>query len=143
MSQENVEIVREANAAFNQRDLDHWIEFFDPEIEYHDTPGFPSGGMHLGREAFRRHAESYLDAWSDASVEIDARAVGKQVVGRIRYTGAVRATGIEGRDSRVRGALQLPRRAHPSRPPVRNLRRRPRSRRAAGVARLDAAPAAR
>jgi ketosteroid isomerase-like protein len=89
MSQENVEIVREANAAFNRRDLDHWIEFFDPEIEYHDTPGFP------GREAFRRHAESYLDAWSDASVEIDARAVGKQVVGRIRYTGAGRATGIE------------------------------------------------
>ena len=41
MSQENVEIVREANAAFNRRDLDHWIEFFDPEIEYHDTPGFP------------------------------------------------------------------------------------------------------
>ena len=95
MSQENVEIVREANVAFNRRDLDHWIEFFDPEIEYHDTPGFPDSGMHLGREAFRRHAESYLEAWSDASVEVDARAVGKQVVGRIRYTGAGRATGIE------------------------------------------------
>jgi ketosteroid isomerase-like protein len=94
MSQENVEIVREANAAFNQRDLDHWIEFFDPEIEYHDTPEFPDGGMHLGREAFRRHVESYLDAWSDASVEVDARVVGEQVVGRIRYTGAGRATGI-------------------------------------------------
>ena len=95
MSEENVEIVREAHAAFNRRDLDHWIEFFDPEIEYHDAPGLPGGGMHLGREAFRRHAESYLDAWSDAGVEIDARAVGKQVVGRIRYTGAGRATGIE------------------------------------------------
>jgi ketosteroid isomerase-like protein len=95
MSQENVEIVREAYAAFNRRDLDHWIEFFDPEIEYHDTPDFPGGGMHLGREAFRRHAESYLDAWSDSRVEIDARAVGEQVVGRIRYTGAGRATGIQ------------------------------------------------
>ena len=95
MSQENVEVVREAYAAFNRRDLDHWIEFFDPEIEYHDTPEFPDGGMHLGREGFRRHVESYLDAWSDASVEVDARAVGEQVVGRIRYTGAGRATGIE------------------------------------------------
>ena len=55
----------------------------------------PDGGMHLGREGFRRHVESYLDAWSDASVEVDARAVGEQVVGRIRYTGAGRATGIE------------------------------------------------
>jgi ketosteroid isomerase-like protein len=104
MSQENVEIVREANAAFNRRDLDHWIEFFDPEIEYHDTPDFPDGGMHLGREPFRRHVESYLDAWSDASVEVDARAVGKQVVGRIRYIGAGRATGIEV-ETREYGAL--------------------------------------
>ena len=104
MSQENVEIVREANAAFNLRDLDHWIEFFDPEIEYHDTPEFPDGGMHLGREGFRRHVESYLDAWSDASAEVDARAVGKQVVGRIRYTGAGRATGIEV-ETREYGAL--------------------------------------
>ncbi len=95
MSQENVEIVREASAAFNRRDLDHWIEFYDPEIEYYDTPDFPGGGMHLGREAFRRHVESYLDAWSDACVEIDARAVGKQVVCRVRYTGAGKASGIE------------------------------------------------
>jgi ketosteroid isomerase-like protein len=104
MSQQNVEIVREANAAFNRRDLDHWIEFFDPEIEYHDTPDFLGRGMHRGREAFRRHVESYLDAWSDASVETDARAVGRQVVGRIRYTGAGRATGIEV-ETREYGAL--------------------------------------
>jgi ketosteroid isomerase-like protein len=104
MSQENVEMVREANAAFNRRDLDHWIEFFDPEIEYHDTPDFPGSGVHQGREAFRRHVESYLDAWSDASVETDARAVGRQVVGRIHYTGAGRATGIEV-ETREYGAL--------------------------------------
>ena len=133
MSQENVEIVRRAAEAFNRRDLDHWIEFFDPEIEYHDTPDFPGGGIHLGREAFRRHVESYLDAlvrcepeieyhdtpdfpggevhrglealrrhaesylsaWSDARVKLDVRPVGQQVAGRIRYTGAGRATGIE------------------------------------------------
>jgi ketosteroid isomerase-like protein len=104
MSRENVDVVREANAAFNRRDLDHWIEFFDPEIEYHDTPDFPDGGMHRGRVVFRRHVESYLDAWSDASVEVDARAVGKQVIGRIRYTGAGRATGIEV-ETREYGAL--------------------------------------
>ena len=96
MSQENVEIVREANTAFNRRDLDHWIEFFDPEIEYHDAPGLPDGGVHRGLEAFRRHAESYLSAWSDARVELlDVRPIGEQVAGRIRYTGVGRATGIE------------------------------------------------
>jgi hypothetical protein len=30
MRRENVEIVQKANAAFNRRDLDRWIEFFDP-----------------------------------------------------------------------------------------------------------------
>ena len=95
MSQENVEIVRRAAEAFNGRDLDHWIEFFDPEIEYHDTPDFPGGEVHRGLEALRRHAESYLSAWSDARVKLDVRPVGQQVAGRIRYTGAGRATGIE------------------------------------------------
>jgi hypothetical protein len=95
MSQENVAIVREANTAFNRRDLDHWIDFFDPEIEYHDAPGLPDGGVHRGLEAFRRHAESYLSAWSDAKVELDVRPIGQQVAGRIRYTGAGRTTGIE------------------------------------------------
>ena len=41
MSQENVEIVREANAAFNRRDLDHWIEFFDPRSSTTTRPNFP------------------------------------------------------------------------------------------------------
>jgi ketosteroid isomerase-like protein len=95
MSQENVEMLRRGYEAYNRGDAEGTVADFAPTFEYHDTPEFPDGGMHLGREAFRRHVESYLDAWSDASVEVDARAVGEQVVGRIRYTGAGRATGIE------------------------------------------------
>ena len=96
MSGENVERVREANAAFNRRDLDTWIEFFDPEIEYHDAPGLPGGGVHRGRDAFRRHAEGYIEAWSKSRVEIEEiRPVGDRVVARIRYVGVGRATGIQ------------------------------------------------
>ena len=49
------------------------------------------------------------------------------------HTGSGEGDRHRGRDCGVRGAVRLPRRAHPSRPPVRNLRRGPRSRRAAGV----------
>jgi hypothetical protein len=37
MSEKNVEIVREAIEAFNRGDLDAWIGFYDPEIEWHDV----------------------------------------------------------------------------------------------------------
>jgi ketosteroid isomerase-like protein len=40
MSQEQVEVVRELNAAFNQRDLPSMVERFDPEVEW--VPGGPA-----------------------------------------------------------------------------------------------------
>jgi hypothetical protein len=64
MSQENVEIVRAMNGTINTADfdLDHWLdEFFDPEIEWHDVPVLPNAGIHIGRDAFRRHVAGYLD----------------------------------------------------------------------------------
>jgi uncharacterized protein len=95
MSQENVEIVRRMYEAVNRRDLDAWSELLDPEIEYHDAPGLPGGGVHNGREAVRRHAEGYLDAWSEARVEADPRLAGNQLIARLRYTGTGRTSGID------------------------------------------------
>ena len=50
MSQENVETYLRADAAFNRGDLDRWLEFFDPEIEWHDLPTLPGAGVHHGAE---------------------------------------------------------------------------------------------
>jgi ketosteroid isomerase-like protein len=96
MSLENVAVVQRANAAFNRGDLDAWLEWFDPRIEYHDAPGLPGGGVHRGLEAFRRHAESYREAWDETRVEIEEiRSANDRVVARIRYVGVGRATGIQ------------------------------------------------
>jgi hypothetical protein len=35
------EVVKAAAEAFDRGDLDIWIEFFDPEIEWHDLPTLP------------------------------------------------------------------------------------------------------
>ena len=43
MSQENVEIVRRLLHGLQPRRLDRYFACCDPEIEFHDTPGFPGG----------------------------------------------------------------------------------------------------
>jgi ketosteroid isomerase-like protein len=96
MSQENVEIVRamlEAMGSETERD-NLLEEFFDPEIEWHDTPNYPSAGVYVGREAFGRHAAEFEDAWADWGIEIeDIRAAGDRVVACIRYRGVGRLSG--------------------------------------------------
>jgi ketosteroid isomerase-like protein len=52
MSQENVEIVRAAIDAFNQRDLAALIQRFDPQIEW--APGGPAA---VERAVYRGHHE--------------------------------------------------------------------------------------
>src|SRR5262245_4805611 len=97
MSQENVEIVRAMLEAIGpDTDREDWFdEFFDPEIEFHDTPTYPSAGVYVGREAFGRHAAEFEDAWADWGIEIeDIRAAGDQVVARIRYRGVGKQSGL-------------------------------------------------
>ena len=44
MSQENVEIVREAMDAYNLGDKDGWARFMDPGLETLPVPEFPEPG---------------------------------------------------------------------------------------------------
>jgi ketosteroid isomerase-like protein len=94
MSQENVNTVLTFHSAFNQGDMDRYFACCDPEIEFHDTPGFPGGGVHHGQEAFRRHVEDYREAWVEPRVETEEiRSVGDRVVTRITYTGVGKSSG--------------------------------------------------
>jgi ketosteroid isomerase-like protein len=106
MSQENVEIVRAALQRLGPNtDRDDWIhEFLDAEIEWHDTPTYPSAGVYIGHEAFSRHAAEYEDAWADWGIEIeDIRAAGDRVVARIRYRGVGKQSGAP-----ITGGLETP-----------------------------------
>ncbi len=44
MSKENVEVVREAVAAFNRGDLDAALERMHPDIEWQTPDAFPDAG---------------------------------------------------------------------------------------------------
>jgi ketosteroid isomerase-like protein len=96
MAHDNVAIVRAMFEAVGpETERDDWLEeFFDPEIEWHDTPTYPSAGVYIGHEAFSRHAAEYDDAWADWGIEIeDIRAAGDRVVARIRYRGVGKQSG--------------------------------------------------
>lgn len=98
MSRQNVETVLAMTEAYNSLspgELDAWlVEFFDPEIEWHDVPALPGAGVYFGYDAFRRACERYLEAWAETSTEIEEiRAVGDRVVACARYGGVGHGSG--------------------------------------------------
>jgi ketosteroid isomerase-like protein len=108
MSQRNEETVLAMTEAYNSAslsDLDAWlVEFFDPEIEWHDVPTLPGAGVYHGYDAFRRACERYLEAWAETSTKIEEiRSVGDRVVARVRYGGIGQGSG-----ARVVGAMSGP-----------------------------------
>jgi len=54
MSQENVELHRRANEAFNTRNVDAYIRYCHPEIELHSAVTVPGGGLYRGHDGVRR-----------------------------------------------------------------------------------------
>ena len=66
MSQENVEIVRQAAAAFNRGDLDTWIESWADDIDYRAVEGAldDHGPIH-GKDALRAHVDDWIDTLDD------------------------------------------------------------------------------
>ena len=54
MSQENVQIHRRANEAFNTRNVEAFIDYCDPEIELHSAVTVPGGGLYCGHDGIRR-----------------------------------------------------------------------------------------
>src|SRR6188472_2814044 len=112
MSQENVEIVRRWMDRFNSDEqFDSpalLVEFFDPEIEWHDSPSLPGAGVYRGHEALRRHFEDYLDAWAGSRFELhEIRLIGDRVLTRGRYVGTGRESGISLEDNLVHGVYEM------------------------------------
>jgi hypothetical protein len=66
MSQENVEVVRHMNAAFNRGDED-WVGFYDPEVEFRMPPEWPEDSVYTGRNGIRHAAGLWAESFSEAA----------------------------------------------------------------------------
>jgi len=99
MSQENVEIVRDAVVAFNRGDLDAFLdEYWADDIDHRAAEGAldDRGPMH-GKDAVRAYAQDWLDMFDDFKAEsvelIDAGE--DQVVAVVRNSGRAKLSGVE------------------------------------------------
>jgi ketosteroid isomerase-like protein len=72
VSEQNVEFHRRALEAFNTRDVDAFIVFCDPEIEFHSTFAAVGGASYSGHDGLRQWHRDLHDAWGDGiRVELD------------------------------------------------------------------------
>ena len=99
MSQENVEVVRAAFAAFASGGADALAEYFAEDIHYRVIEGAP--GVHgplLERGAVRAYLQNWSEVFDDLKAEpvevIDAK--GDQVVVVFRWGGRATLSGKEG-----------------------------------------------
>ena len=71
MSEENVEIVRSAIAAFNAGGLERAQEFVHPEIEFQEPPTQPAPRTVRGREQTRLTFAAFDEAWEEHRTEVE------------------------------------------------------------------------
>jgi ketosteroid isomerase-like protein len=91
MSQQTLELARQAMDALSRRDLARLIALADPDIEWHSFfAALTEEGMYRGHEGTRRYMHDLDDAWEVVRADLDdALAVGDVavLVGRIHYRG--------------------------------------------------------
>jgi len=95
VSRENVEVVRRT-IEIGVRDVDAWLEFYDPEVEWLPTPqSLPAGRSYRGHEGVRRFWEDLFSTWEEYEVEAEEfQDLGDQGI----VTGRVRARSARGVD---------------------------------------------
>ena len=99
MSQENIEIVRDAVVAYNRGDLDAFLdEYWTDDIDYRAVEGAPDdhGPIH-GKAEMRAYMQDWFDTFDDLKVEplelIDAG--GDKVIAVLRIGGRAKLSGVE------------------------------------------------
>jgi ketosteroid isomerase-like protein len=98
MSQENVEIVREANAAFNRGDLDALLDYCTDDVDFRAAEGaLDDHGPIQGKDALRAFMQDWLDMFDDFRTEpvelIDAGE--DKVIAVVRISGRAKLSGVE------------------------------------------------
>ena len=72
MSGENVERHRGLFAAFNAGDLEAFIAYCDPEIEFHSTFAEVGGGIYHGHDGLRSWHRDFEETWGESRLDPEA-----------------------------------------------------------------------
>jgi ketosteroid isomerase-like protein len=95
VSQENVEIYREGNEAYNRGDWDALAATWDPHIVARNDPSWPEWGCH-GREAVVAFFKGVRESWGTRADIEEILDLGDRLLVRIRYPVRAPRSGVEG-----------------------------------------------
>ena len=97
MSEENVEVVRQALRSFNEEGADAAAVFYDPDVVLDNSQSpFPDAGVYRGLDSVRRWFDGLADAFGEISYEVEElRDLGDQVAVSLRVRGRAPHTGID------------------------------------------------
>src|SRR5918993_5847616 len=81
--QDNIELVLESFRAVEQRDGQRLVDLYHPDVEFHDAPSLPYGGVVTGKSAVESHlyaTRGWAKTWiplqpTDAERRMDPRVV--------------------------------------------------------------------
>lgn len=92
MSEENVELIHRVNDAFSQRDLDAYLDFVDPEVEFVAGTALIEGGTYQGHAGVREWWENLFSVFPDFALEVaDVRILEERGPGEMRCVVTMRA----------------------------------------------------
>jgi hypothetical protein len=106
MSEENVELHRRMVEAFNARDLESYIAYFDPSIELHSAFAAVGGAIYHGHDGLRKWHRDLSDVWGD-EVRAEARPISTSGTTRSSSTCCTAAENTAERKSRCRTPWRL------------------------------------
>src|SRR5689334_3027792 len=95
MSQENVEVVRQAFAAYSSAGAEALADYWDSEIEVGVPPELAQAGTYRGREAVLAWMSEWNEAWE--RIEYTPEEIvgnGDTVVVTLLYDGVGKASGL-------------------------------------------------
>jgi ketosteroid isomerase-like protein len=95
MAQSDIDVVCGSHDAFRRRDLDAFVEYMDPGIEFTSLV-LEVEGTYRGHEGIRSWWNDILAVFPEWQPQVeDAREVGDRVVLRVRAEGAGTGSGID------------------------------------------------
>ncbi len=95
MSQEDLEIVRRANAAYAEGGMDAALPFFTDDTVLYSIPEWPDDPEYHGHEGLRRLDQQWRDNFDDFGFEVqELYDAGDSVVSLHALTGRTKDSGI-------------------------------------------------
>jgi len=95
VAQSDIDVVCGSHEAFRRRDLEAFVDYMDPEIEFTSLV-LEVEGTYRGHEGIRSWWNDILAVFPDWQPQVeDAREVGDRVLLRVRAEGAGTGSGID------------------------------------------------